>query len=179
MKKDDLEEALFNQPAGLSSGDYSRYLFEQYKLYIESAERISDRRQKSNEFFLALNTAILTVVGFAIGKGDGFPPFFYILIGSGGIIICYFWYRIVRSYKGLNGGKFDVIHMIETKLPLSLYNSEWEILGRGNDKSKYWPFSHIELNIPWIFIIFHSFILLKFLIPVSIVIYPILMGPIR
>jgi hypothetical protein len=179
MKKDELEKILFNQSSFSISEDYYKYLFEQYKLYIESAEKISDRRQKSNEFFLALNTAILTVVGFAIGKGDGFPPFFYILIGSGGIIICYFWYRIVRSYKGLNGGKFDVIHMIETKLPLSLYNSEWEILGRGNDKNKYWPFSHIELNIPWIFIVFHSFVLLKFLIPVLIVIYPILMGPIK
>ncbi|MBP7811823.1 MAG: hypothetical protein KA054_03205 [Candidatus Moranbacteria bacterium] len=180
MKKDDIGKMLFNQQTGIADSDYFKYLFEQYKLYIESAERISDRRQKANEFFLALNTAILSVTGFLIGRGgDLIPPFFYILIGLGGVVICYFWYRIVRSYKGLNSGKFDVIHAVETKLPLSLYDSEWEILGRGNDRSKYWPFSHIELNIPWIFIVFHSFIFLKFFIPVLIIIYPILMGPVK
>lgn len=180
MKKENIEKMLFNHQIDPTSEDYLKYLFEQYRLYIESAERISDRRQKANEFFLALNTAILSVIGFLIGRGESvMPPFFYILIGLGGVIICYFWYRIVRSYKGLNSGKFDVIHAVETKLPLSLYDTEWEILGRGNDRDKYWPFSHIELNIPWVFIVFHSFVFLKFFIPVLIVIYPILMGPVK
>ena len=64
----------------------------------------------------------------------------------------YLWYRIIFSYKGLNGGKFKVIHVIEARLPLALYDTEWEMLGRGKNKDLYWPFTHIEINVPWIFI---------------------------
>lgn len=175
MTDKNFKEIIFN-PVNLSDENKEKFLFEQYKLYIKSAEKISDRRQKSNEFFLTLNTAILATIGFAISKGKNImPSLFFILIGIGGITICYFWYRIIRSYKGLNSGKFDVIHIIETKLPLSLHKAEWEILGKGISKDKYWPFSHVELNVPWVFIIFYSFVLLKFLIPILIILYPILM----
>ena len=180
MKQEDITKKLFNELPEINKADFSKYLFEQYKLYVESIERVSDRRLKTNEFFLAINTATIAAIGFAFGKGgNNIPPLFYILSALGGISICYLWYGIIRSYKGLNSGKLKMIHAIETKLPLSLYDTEWDVLGRGNDKSKYWPFSHIELNIPWAFIIFHSFILLKFLIPILILIYPILMGPIK
>lgn len=175
MKKEEIAKILFNQTNSAESPDTSRYLFEQYKLYIESVERVSDRRLKTNEFFLGLNTAIIAVVGVALGKsGTHIPAIFYIFISIAGTAICYLWYRILLSYKGLNRGKLEVAHTIETKLPLSLYDTEWEVLGRGEDKQKYWPFTHIELNVPWIFIIIYSFILLKYLIPIVILLYPVL-----
>jgi len=63
---------------------------------------------------------------------------------------------LIRSYKQLNAGKFEVIHEIEKRLPLALYKYEWEILGEGKDKNKYYPFSHIELWIPWVFGIIYA-----------------------
>jgi hypothetical protein len=36
---------------------------EQYKIYVEMADRISARRGMTNTFFLTLNTAIFTAVG--------------------------------------------------------------------------------------------------------------------
>jgi hypothetical protein len=48
-------------------------------------------------------------------------------------------------------GKVRVIHEIEKHLPLALYRYEWKVLGEGKDKRKYYPFSHIELLIPWVF----------------------------
>lgn len=167
---------LFQADETRYGSSYKEHLFEQYKLYVHSAEKISDRRQKSNEFFLALNTAVITVIGFSIGKENlRIPSSFYILVSLTGVIICYFWYRIITSYMGLNGGKFSVIHSIESQLPLSLYETEWNALGEGQDKKKYWPFTHIELNIPWIFIIFYSSVFLKYCIPLIILIYPVLM----
>jgi len=67
---------------------------------------------------------------------------------------------MVRSYKGLNSGKFKVIHAIEKRLPLALYDTEWEALERGGNKRIYWPFSHIELLVPWIFIVIYFIIFL-------------------
>ena len=45
-------------------------LLEQYKLYVEMADRISARRGLTNSFFLTLNTGIVALVG-ALKK---FPP---------------------------------------------------------------------------------------------------------
>lgn len=153
MNREQIEHKLFHEEH--ENTKCSSDLLEQYKLYVNSAEKISDRRQKTNEFFLGLNTALLTALGFIYGKIEN-SDIVMILMLIAGISICYFWYRIIRSYKGLNGGKFDIIHLIEKKLPLSLYDAEWDILGRGEDKNKYWPFSHIEIKIPWIFIIIYA-----------------------
>jgi hypothetical protein len=78
-----------------------------------------------------------------------------------GITICYLWYRIITSYKGLNSAKFKVIHAIELRLPLALYDTEWEMLERGKNKKVYWPFSHIELHVPKIFIAIFAILLLS------------------
>ena len=40
---------------------------------------------------------------------------------------------------------------MEEKLPVQMYSDEWIALGEGKDKSKYYPFSHIEMLIPMFF----------------------------
>jgi hypothetical protein len=156
MPPDDFGKMLFVSASEKYGDKYIEHLLEQYKIYIGGIEKISDRRQKANEFFLALNAALVTVLGFVIEKqnqGDHIP--IVTLASVAGLLICYLWYRMVRSYKGLNEGKFKIIHMIEARLPLALYDTEWEILGRGKDRRIYWPFTHIELLIPWIFIVIY------------------------
>ncbi len=132
---------------------YIEHLLDQYKIYINATEKISDRRQKTNEFFLGLNTALVALLGFVATKTNE-QEIGLILAASSvaGVTVCYLWYRIIASYKGLNSAKFKVVHMIEKRLPLALYDTEWEMLGRGEDKKVYWPFSHIELHVPKIFI---------------------------
>jgi len=157
MDKKQIEDRLFVLPEEKYGNKYSDHLFEQYKIYIESAEKISDRRQKTNEFFLGLNTALVALLGFIATKLDiEQVSCIFSFASIPGIVICYYWYRIIRSYKGLNGGKFEVIHLIEEKLPLALYDTEWEILKRGESKKTYWPFTHIELKIPWVFIVIYG-----------------------
>ena len=40
---------------------YKDHLFSQYQHYIESAEKISDRRQNANNYFITINTVSLKV----------------------------------------------------------------------------------------------------------------------
>jgi hypothetical protein len=40
---------------------YRQHLFDQYKLAVEMADRVSARRMQANTFFLAVNTGLLTV----------------------------------------------------------------------------------------------------------------------
>lgn len=153
MEKEDIEKILFISASDKYGDKYIEHLLDQYKIYINAAEKISDRRQRTNEFFLSLNTALLALLGFISTNIS--QPEISLMIGVSsiaGITICYLWYRIIVSYKGLNSAKFKVIHAIELRLPLALYDTEWEMLGRGENKKIYWPFSHIELHVPKIFI---------------------------
>lgn len=132
--------------------NFKQHLFEQYKLYIESIEKISDRRQVANSYFITINTALISLVGVLCQfKIIEHAFWMKLLIATMGVVICAIFWFLIRSYKQLNTGKFKVLHEIERRLPLTLYQYEWEILGEGLNKTKYYPFSHIELLIPWVF----------------------------
>jgi len=143
---------LFSKTKENYGNEYEKHFFEQYRLYIEGAEKISDRRQTANNYFITINTALITLLGlsFQISFLEGFSWVRSVIAGVG-IIICIIFWHLLRSYKQLNTGKFKVIHEIEQHLPLALYDYEWKILGEGRDKKIYYPFSHIELLIPWAF----------------------------
>lgn len=166
MNNKNLENKLFVSTSDKYGDKYIEHLLEQYKIYINSAEKISDRRQKSNEFFLGLNSILVALLGLAATRANGLEITNLLILSSiAGTTLCYLWYRIIYSYRCLNSGKFKVIHAIERRLPLALYDTEWEALGRGNNKKIYWPFSHIELFVPWIFIMIYFIILLTNLYP--------------
>jgi hypothetical protein len=168
MEPKEIEKMLFVSASKNYGDKYIEHLLEQYKIYIASAEKISDRRQKANEFFLALNSAFVTLLGFVVSKTSHAVTETTILLAAvSGIVMCYLWYRMIRSYKGLNDGKFKVIHSIEVRLPLALYDTEWEMLGRGMDRKIYWPFTHIELWVPWIFVMIYVTIMVTLVTSVS------------
>ncbi len=163
-KADVIGDTLFISASEKYGEKYIEHLLDQYRLYVNAAEKISDRRQKTNEFFLGLNTALIGLLTFKLTNSGTEDTGMILLIASvAGAVICYLWYRIVVSYKGLNSAKYKVIHKIEERLPLALYDTEWEVLGRGKDKKKYWPFSHIEQFVPWIFIALYFILFLSFI----------------
>ncbi|MCB9820777.1 hypothetical protein H6790_02410 [Candidatus Nomurabacteria bacterium] len=155
---------LFSKNEKDYGNDYKEHLFEQYKLYVESIEKTSDRRQHANNYFITINTALISLIGLSfqikIFENLSFVKSILALVG---IIVCVVFWYLIRSYKQLNTGKFAVVHKIEEYLPLALYKYEWEVLGKGEDNKKYYPFSHIELIIPWVFGIIYALLGLYFL----------------
>jgi hypothetical protein len=137
---------------------YQAHLLEQYKLYVESAQRISDRRQSSNSYFLAVNSALLAFVGYAFPKES---TEYLWLLGLAGMTLSYLWYRIVRSYRDLNSAKFLVIGTIENRLPLRTFAAEWVAMGEGKNPRLYKPVTHVEIGVPWIFFALHVFVVVK------------------
>lgn len=131
---------------------YREHLLAQYQLYVEGMEKISDRRQNANNYFITINTVLISFIG-VLFQVKIFEHVAWIksLIAVIGIIICVIFWFLLRSYKQLNTGKFKVIHEIENKLPLALYDFEWKMLDEGKKQSTYFPFSHIEMIIPWVF----------------------------
>jgi len=136
--------------------DYKSHYLEIYKLYVEKADAISTRRQSANSFFLTINTAILGVTGYIGTSGNSIK----LALGLAGILLCFFWYKLILSYKQLNSGKFKVIHEIEKKLPLAPYDAEWEAVGRGKKPELYKPFTLVEMAVPRIFFAFHFILMI-------------------
>lgn len=148
----DIKNILFVQKEKEYGSDYKAHCLEIYKMYVERADAISSRRESANTFFLSVNTVLIGLIGYI----DASEACAKLAIGVAGIILSYFWYRLLLSYKGLNGAKFCVIHEIEKTLPLSPYDAEWECLGRGKNDEKYKPFTHIEIWVPRVFITLHA-----------------------
>ena len=156
MAIDEIKGKLFPKSKEKYGENYEEHYLEIYKLYVSMADNISSRRQNANSFFVAVNTALIAFVGYArpcVGSEIGR---FIWLLALAGAVLCYAWYRLIRSYKDLNSGKFKVIHLIEENLPLSPYDAEWEAVGRGKDKKLYLPFTHVEIYVPWVFFVVHS-----------------------
>jgi hypothetical protein len=143
----------------LYEGDAKAYqaaVLEQYKLYVEMADRISQRRGLTNTFFLTLNTAIFTVVGVFWKDRPDTQVWWLVFPLLVVLSQCFAWFYLVRSYRLLNTAKYKVIGALEEQLPASPYwRAEWLALGEGNDRSLYWPLTHIEKWIPVLFAILY------------------------
>ncbi len=153
-----IEEVLFRTQPEQYGAQYAPHYMEIYKTYVATAEAISTRRQKSNAFFLTVNTAIIAGLGYSNPCLQQTLGRLVWVISLAGILISYTWYRLIRSYKGLSSAKFKVIHLIESKLPLAAFDAEWEAVGRGRDRKKYLPFTHVETIVPWVFLVLHLII---------------------
>jgi hypothetical protein len=142
------KQLLFNPDKDIQSRTaYPSNLFEQYKMYVELMDRISQRRSNANSFYITANAALLMVASWF---KDDFGNYVY-LISAIGIALAIFWFFTINSYKQLNTGKFKVIHEIESQLPLRLFEYEWKLLSEGKNKKIYFPISHIEKVVPFIF----------------------------
>jgi hypothetical protein len=142
--------------------DYGDHLFEQYKLYVETTDKVSERRSVANNFFLTANTLLVSIFGIVIGK-DALSTtsngIWLALFAIAGIVFSLAWFFIVKSYRQLNSGKFKVILAIEQNLPLALFKAEWTALGEGHDPKLYRPLTRIEICAPITFAIIYAIIL--------------------
>jgi hypothetical protein len=156
---DDVTPNLWNDEAEVKASysqddNYQAAVMDQYKLYVEMADRISSRRGLANTFFLTLNSAILTLVAvFWKDRPEGVSPWLLLPVLALALALCLAWFWLVRSYRQLNSGKFAVIGALEQRLPASpWWNGEWNALrGAEKDKSTYWALTHLEIWVPLLF----------------------------
>lgn len=153
-----LDEILFPAGTEFAQGDKLSVLVDQYRLFVDSSEKLVARRQTVNNFFLSVNALLLSVVGFIIKNvSQQWANIAAVLaVGMAGILICITWRTLVRSHRQLNAGKFAVIHSLEQHLPAALFKAEWYALGEGQDKRKYTPFTKSEALIPIVFIVLYT-----------------------
>ncbi|MGC5329702.1 RipA family octameric membrane protein [Micromonospora sp. DT62] len=130
---------------------YRSAILEQYKLYVEMADRIGARRSLTNTFFLTVNTALSSASAiFSADYSGKVSTLAVILLML--LVQCGAWFWILRSYRQLSSAKFRVVGALEERLPCSPYwRAEWVGVGSGKDRSLYWPLTRLEQAIPLAF----------------------------
>jgi hypothetical protein len=111
------------------------------------------QRNLANTFFLSLNSAVVAAASAVAGHGwRQAPP---LLVFAGLLILlgeCLAWFLMMRSYRQLNHAKWEVIGLLERRLPARAYSdAEWGMLGRGRDFRRYIPLTIVEQGIPIFF----------------------------
>lgn len=153
--------SLMPVPKPQYGNEYVSHCLEIYKLAVEMADRISQRRQTANAFFLSINTLIIGGIGYvAVAKAPAMDRSFQGAVAIAGTALCFLWFSLIVAFKQMNTHKFQVIHEIEALLPLAPYTEEWRIAGRGKDWSRYVPFTVVEMCVPWVFLVLHQVALL-------------------
>jgi len=98
------------------------------------------RQHLFDQYKLAINTGLLAV-----------------------LVLCYGWWRIVRSYRQLSSGKHAVILEPESLLPAAPHTAEWSVLGEGRDPSRYLPLTRVEHWVPRLFALLYLLLLVAVL----------------
>lgn len=120
----------------------------QYKLYVKMADKISQRREGANRFYVILITSpgLILLIATQITPNIPLPTFMPTFIGGIGIILSAAWFYNIQSYKEINEAKFNVILDIEKKLSYKGFKKEWKYL----QCKKHSDLTKSEKVIPWL-----------------------------
>lgn len=133
----------------LAKADRSERL-ELYKMMVEMADRVSQRRQAANSFYLSIDTLLITASAYI-----GTTPVsarVIVLVCFAGVLVSSLWIKAIESYKSLNSHKFQIINEVEKDLVVKPYTEEWARINPAIHGRKHRPFSETERLVPQIFI---------------------------
>lgn len=140
-------------------------LLEIYKLHAELADRVSQRREGANRLYVSLLAGLAAFLAVLIRFGVGDVPVQIVLVSVGvaGTALSASWYVVLRSYRQLNTGKFRALHELESKLAYPFFQREWDLLGEGEDRSRYWRLTIVEIGLPCtFFVLFGALLVFSF-----------------
>ena len=129
-------------------------LLEIYRLHAELADRVSQRREGANRLYVSLLLALVVLLAalFRFGKGDVPGDIVGVVVGIVGVALSVSWLLVIRSYRQLNTGKLKALQELETRLEYPFFKCEWQLLGEGKDRRRYWRLTQAEAVLPWTFL---------------------------
>jgi hypothetical protein len=82
---------------------YNQHLLEQYKIYIQMADNVSERRNKANTFFLTANSFLVATLGIGarLNAPMGIDTFLIVIAAVSGILFAVTWFVTIYSYRKL------------------------------------------------------------------------------
>jgi hypothetical protein len=107
--------------------------FDEFKLFYESAEKVTDRRIGANRWNYSICIAILGAIAAIINWGLSKPPFLItsivvvIILAGMAALYCSLWVGQIRDLKELNNAKFTVLNQMAPRISFSEVNNDKRI----------------------------------------------------
>ncbi|MBK2126300.1 RipA family octameric membrane protein [Fangia hongkongensis] len=137
-----------------SNEQYYSLLIEQYKIYVEMADRASFRRVSINLFFLIVNILVVGIMALGISRSSTELSLGLLVLPLLGLLaICYCWWRVVRFYRHTVNIKEQVIGALEKRLPSSPIFSAERVT--AEQKGSFAPLKRLETYMPFIFMLLY------------------------
>lgn len=150
--ENNLMQGVYKKDSGKEvSAEDKQLLLEQYRLMIETSERLMERRQAVGNLYTTICTALLAFIGASFGFGSlTVSAIASLLSGIIIIILCFNWKASLNAHELNNTGKFVVINEIEKHLPADMFECEY----RYNTLNGIRSYSAREKMLPTIFTVF-------------------------
>ena len=158
----------------------SFHKFDEYKLFVEDTARFSERRQKVNSTYVAVNSILLSAIAL-VAKDAGieaqWQPIIVLPLLVAGVAVCLQWRQLISSYRELVGfriGQLKKMEVLEEMASSSrMYHEEERMLYPSDDPGKIHSseglnFSNIEQLLPWVFVAMYSVAFIGILIIASV-----------
>lgn len=129
--------------------------FEEYKFFVDHTQRLSDRRQQTSQFFVAVHSVIFVVLSFIVRDaelGDGMIVLISAPILVIGVLSSLMWQRMIERYRTLIKWRYEQLQAMEQSPEMAgsqrFFTREWEELFKPRSGSQAFSFSAVELSIP-------------------------------
>lgn len=131
--------------------------FDEYKLFFESAQHLSERRQAATQTYLSVNTAIFAILALLVKEvGLAGPtlvavslPLF--LVGG---LACVIWQRIITQYRELIGWRYEQLKAMERDMlgSAQMCVKEAGAFFQPEQRKQTLGFSRLEVWLPRLFL---------------------------
>ncbi|MCY9826718.1 RipA family octameric membrane protein [Vibrio chagasii] len=107
-----------------------RVAFDEFKLFYDSTEKVTDRRNAANRWNYSICIAILGAIAAVISWSLGKPPFLVtgiiivVLLAGMAALYCTLWVGQIRDLKELNNAKFTVLNEMASFVSFGDGNNE-------------------------------------------------------
>lgn len=149
----DEKQANRPSPPTPTPGTRERISFEEFRLYYESTEKVTDRRLAANNWNYTVCAATLVAIAAVTGWGFRRPAFLIVaviailLLCVMAVLYCTLWVGQIRDFKTLNNAKFTILNEMaycvcfsedpaDSRVSYRPFEREWTELERVRALSK-------------------------------------------
>lgn len=131
-------------------------VFEQYKMLVESINKINELRETSNNFWITVNGLGLTGIAY-IKEAQTLPGehkvlLLWTLIGLG-IFLCLTWLNFLAAIKRSSQVKSKILFEIEKNFPIKVFTRVFDLTQEQGDKA----LTLKEMLVPTMFLLGYIF----------------------
>ena len=126
--------------------------------YLAIAEKVAERRAAANGWMLGISTALTALYG-TLAKEPAVAsaaPLWRWGVPLAGLLVCFAWWSLIRSYGQLSRAKFLTLQEMEKRLPFQPFAHEQAIYKAEKRRR----FTQIERVIPAGFALLHCLLMI-------------------